>query len=1210
MGIFDPKVESPNLLTPSIEEQGAARIQGDVQALQAKEKLAQIINTPAPFLKGSEKELFPPMAAPVELPDPMEFRMAMSPTTNHISGSDVVNFLFGDEMGVLGMKMDNEGFHWEWEIAKDQWANEPLWVNLLATTSLVGSSLFPAAKAAHSSYKYGRIASKLGGVNKRREELTKFKELGMIDDFRGVSESTIKTLRMQENQLASYNKMSAMIDAEAKGELSVSGWEKAKWEFNKRFANQYFRLTNSLVENNGVMDQYKASLDNLWKSEDMGRVMATVPDISEGEDVYKYWMHQQRPDLIPNSPKLKPETQKWADYMGEKYRESQNHVIEIGLVPESVRDRIGDMHLPAQFKGTPMPDADMSRTMFMPVRSMKEEKAAKVLVGKDVPRKGLDKALFGDTKHVVEEAKTGPDSRIALSTYKFPRLDSHTLKRRNMELPEVAQRLENGELITDQAELTVRGYMMDRMLTHNFEFVRDIAMNDSYAVPHRDIAKLYGGDVAKAAEAGYVSLDDVPTGARDALKRMLGKKGVRLGDNEELPWIKKAIFDEVFGEQGAFSQVQAASDLMEVITTMFKTSKTAFSVPTQFQNIGGNLVLMAQAGVNPLDPDVLDLSIGSINAFKKISAYHAAAKKAGGKNTREILDAAKINLGKMKINGKNIDMNELLDPGVRELIEEGAMDMVEGSGHLEDLYKNLRKEQHLTRGAIKAYQKMKNIAQVGDKVKWMDEMTKWYLAGDMVPKMTMYLYHRGQGLSKSSAMLEVGRRLPMYGTVGSAIKRGRKWAFPWATFPAEAMRITKNNIMDHPLRMMPWLHMTNITQAMFSGVGLGPQTPEQAKEAKQSLPLWAQRSATVAMSGEGAAGMGGAMTGAMVGGTAGLLKGSPMGALAGAAIGGIAGAAGMSAITSEKDGDSLRGMVMDWLPHSSFMLTSNSPDMMGQYTPFKDLQGAMEQMPVEPFAILKPMVEVMSGKTGFGTEIGSEGPGDAMGKMLAGMIGIIAPPWIQKYGFKATTPDVSLSEHLTGTPLTGDITNVSRLLVDTGIAIDPNTGKTGSLSHDFLLKNLGMGKSWGATGPVALSNETETEKHMGQVRNHLSKQLSYYSANGKEDRMMKVLTDVMSTFSKQYADNPARAHQKYGEWVESKLDQIGQFPRLRGWSQEEMRERLAKSVEFGAQSRGQARQEIINTLQNQLMLKRAANSSSSNKRGRKTGRDRGERRGR
>ena len=344
---------------------------------------------------------------------------------------------------------------------------------------------------------------------------------------------------------------------------------------------------------------------------------------------------------------------------------------------------------------------------------------------------------------------------------------------------------------------------------------------------------------------------------------------------------------------------------------------------------------------------------------------------------------------------------------------------------------------------------------------------------------------------------------------------------------------------------MPWLQLPAITQSILSATGQGPQSPEALDEAKRQLPMWAQRSETVVGTSGAGRTIGGGTSGALAGGVAGGRLGGARGALAGAAIGGLGGAGLANMVSDAEDGDRLRGIVLDWLPHTSFFLTSTSPEFGGENLPFKDLQGLIEQAPAEPLAIFKPIMDALHGRTAWGQEIQGEDVGDQFGKAFAGILGFLAPPFIQKYGLKTTTPDISYTEWLTGEPVSGDITNMSRALIDTGAAIDPTTGRPGSFTNDFFLKNFSIWKSWAADPAVKLANETGTEKHLRDVRNLLSKNLSFYLENGNDGRATDILTNVMSTFSRQYPGDPKLAQEKYSEWLERRISSIGRHPRLR-----------------------------------------------------------------
>ena len=95
--------------------------------------------------------------------------------------------------------------------------------------------------------------------------------------------------------------------------------------------------------------------------------------------------------------------------------------------------------------------------------------------------------------------------------------------------------------------------------------------------------------------------------------------------------------------------------------------------------------------------------------------------------------------------------------------------------------------------------------------------------------------------------------------------------------------------------------------------------------------------------------------------------------------------------------------------------------------------------------------------------------------------------------------------------------------------------------------------------------------------------------NGNDKEAVRMLALVFSTFSRQYADNPSMAQEKYQKWVERRMDQIGRHPRIRQLSTKEQVDRLKKASDFAARERGKARTEMVQFLNNQLTMKRVRN---------------------
>lgn len=1148
--------------------------------------------------------------------NPLEFSLVKPPDYaaggigEAVEGTDVIDFLFGGEMAILGIKHDTDGFHASVDIATQQWSEQPAWINLLNLTSLVGTAFFPAAKAFHSSLKFGKLGKALPGLRKeawqpllsKGDELQKFKMNKMLDESATIDDLDDKTLgllRRQEYDRFRYQELAKRIEADKKGELKLGLGEKLRWAFDKRFANTYFLLNESISQGMGkseLRDRFVTSLDELWKTEDLGRWFLDIPDDKHGDKIAMYWMNKMDPQRF-GTVKLSDKVKRWADNMYEEMAAHQREMLAEGAITQKTIARIGPVHFPAQYKGTPPPDVSMGQTMLLPVS---EGRRGRNLVSEAAERTGIRKFLFGPGKDAVVTSEKS-SRYIGLNTVDIPRLTFETMKKRQKDLPEVYQRLINGELITDTADMTMRGFVMDRLILTSFRTARDVIMDPgtaqraAYSRKTADILEQYG-TASKAAKAGYISLENsLPKEVTKTLKRMIRKKG---GTDfvDELPWMHKSVFDELFGGDGTFAQVQHAVNWLDIATGIHKTSKTALSIPTHFQNLAGNMAMLSQAGFNPLSPTNIKIQQTMAGAFNKIAEVHKAAREAG-KSTRRILDNISLDLGTMKIGDRNFNLaSELLDPKVRELIEESAFETVEGYAALERAYGRLKPEQRATKWTAEMFIGAKKALQFGDRkgFKWFDQMTKAYLGEDMVPKMSYYMALRGKGLSKEAAITEVARRLPMYNSVGSSIKFGRRFLFPWATFPSEALRITKNNMLDHPLRMMPWIKMPQIVQATLAATGEGPPTREAVQEGKRFLPIWAQKGVTSLASSDVTGPAGGGFTGGIAGAVAGTIRGGPRGAAVGAAAGALGGAGLVNALSPQDHEDTMRGIVMDWLPHSSFMLSSDSPEIGTNNVPWRDVPSFLSQMPAEPLAIARPFFEIAAGRTGFGSEIGYKDPGDAFGKGIAGLIGFFMPPVIQKYGFKITTPDVSTTEALFGTHVPGDITNISRAQTESGYKLDVNSGRVGNLSHDMLLNNFGILKSWVATPETRLANMTETERYMERIRAHMGRQLAFFIENGDDYKVSQVLSEIMSTFSTQYVDDPGLAQKKYTEYIERRLDVVGNHPRLKKWSKDEMLRRLVMASDFAAQQRMGARGTILDTLRKELLVRNMSTKAGKN----------------
>ncbi len=1223
-GLYDNPEEStytdPSEGTPTFkgesEERKLKRRQRESRKLLTRKRTTQRIRGREPAGKTTYKSPGLDMSHDYSTPVPTNEYNYRDPSIDEVTGAltqpeeeegwgiKTLDFLLGAEMAVIGIAHDSDSWSWSVENLKHQWSEAPLWSNLLGTASIIGTILWPATAAVKTSMKTGLLASKVGKAALEATELGRWKELGLIDSeiksvvsHEAMGKATVRRYRNLEiaktkqiKRLGRRDKAKAIAAGDDKWGSPI---ERAKYEFERRFANSY----NDIINSDGqIVDSAKArfghALDSALGEGTVGKLLDSMPvDEKQFIPISAYMMSKLSPTVarkaVGHVGKLTPESKAWADFLVEASIKKQKARLDDGFIDQKTFDTIGEFHMAGVDKGTD--GIEGARSVLIPVRGPTKTTPTG-LIEKEVPRTGLGKLLTsGGTKTVIEGA--GDVSYVPIKLSTRPQMGGPTMMHRASTHEELYERMVNGRVISDPADVLAKGYLTDELLHTNYKVVRDIAIDPRMSTPAATI-EAFGFD--KAKKLGFVNLEAegiLGTNGANALRRMIAKK---TGQPEgKLPWMREEIFEDIFGNGGMMEQTShVAANMMDVATTVYKTAKTAGNIPTHLQNLTGNLTFLAQAGFNPLDPENIALMSGLHKSFEKLHQISAVSRKVGkDASARGLYDEAgaltKINFGTIKYKGTTIDLNkELTDPIIKELIEDSAFSSAEGAGNLLNIAQSLTTDQHATKALIEGINKGRKFVQGGDRVKWWEGMTKAYLEEDMLPKMAYYLSLRGDGMSKLAAATEVARRLPMYNTVGSTIKKGRKFWLPWATFPAEAMRITKNNIQDYPLRMMPWLRAPQIMQAMASGMGIAPGTRGEVEEAERQLPFWAQKDTTVLTEGGAGAKIGGAATGAVVGAFAGGLKG-PVGAVAGAAIGGAVGGIAAALATDEEHEGHLRGSMMDWLPHSTFMLANTSRDWAGEgIFPAQDFQGIMEQLPAEPLAILKPMIDAMAGEDAYGNPVGDGTIWNGTAKAIAGTIGLLAPPIIQKYGFKTTMPDVPASLDPFG------ITNIARLKIEGGKAIpfvdparDPMTGMVGSLGHDFFLNNFGAFKSYQATGEQQLANETITERHMGEIRNHLTKNLAFHLENGNDKEVVGLLSEVQSTFAKQFAHDPRLAQSKYTAWLDNNLQKIGRHPRLRNWTDEELRSRIQRAGFAAGEARSEARNRLLQALRDELNVR-------------------------
>jgi len=1061
--------------------------------------------------------------------------------------------------------------------------------------------------------------------------------------YHQIPKRTMERMRRTAQKYNTSARLAAKLklsqDKNYANDVVFSTGDQMKLAFNRWFGNSYFDKVMGVTPDQNMVNEIGSNLSKWNPPENIRSLMSAPPP----QSVVKNMLHQAIYDhavrdgvgnLVPPPSVISQEYQGVVDRTYSVLREQQRRALDMGLISD------------AEAAANPMHFTLVRRRHKVQGGELQQYARANIVNLKDRD------PVTGKVKKVIDP-KTGKEvasttEHIILNTGLFPRLQDPSLLPRRADWDKVYDALENGELFDTPEEFFLHTVVNDELLMRNFEVARDVVMDERYVMSAAELAGKYEG---KRIPPEWVNLNDLVKGtSAGRLKRMIAKKAGNdvekttylLGSTDPgsqvLPYMRAGLADKLFGGEGIFEQSKIAASWAEALTTVYKSMKTGFNLPTHFQNTLGNMVFLAQSGMHPLKADTWRLARDLTENFRG----YTKAKRAGTEMAWVTRNADKM----IEYNGFRMPFVDMLglgtDPArnrlMQEHVVESAFEYIEGWEHLRRVYGRVSEADSPTLKSfvgsmLKVHDpsfdlKTGGAAPIADMTKpqqwykkgitgFLNTATAAYLGEDIVPKMMLLMKNQADGMTLEGAITEVGRRLPMYNSVGKKFKSTRRVILPWVTFPAEAARITKNNIMDDPLKMLPWLWAPQVLQSTAFALGMTGEgeTKESLEEAKRGIALWAQQGPeTVVYGGRqglaGAGGLIGGTTGALMGG---LTKG-PLGAVLGSLAGGIAGAG--ASYFLDKDGEQLRGGVLNWLPHSSFMMSEmRAPDF--SFTKVKDV---WETVPAEPFAILKPLYETFFGRDQYGNDVVTGGFGDSIKKGVAGYIGFLSPPIVQRYGFGTTTPDVALfgnewtggavmaaAAGALGLALTkgkgplipglkaalqtnkaglaaavaagaaaGSTADVSRIYTDSGLTKDIY-GKEGTTAQDFFFNNIGMMRSYRSTPESRIANEDVTKRHLQELRSYLGRHLQYYAANGMDEQMIDTLKKIHITFKAQYED-ASLSQRRYRDYIEYYMSSIGQHPALRSISQEELVRRLYKASDYAEQARGMAQEEMYNLL--------------------------------
>ena len=841
---------------------------------------------------------------------------------------NVSNFLFHDEMALLGVSWNKDQIEHRADIARDFIADHP-WRAGLAVVGASGP-LFAGAK---------RIARVVKGADAAIDP-ARLLERGLIDsvdEFTALPNYAKNIINKQADRIADIAETQAAIK-----NGTATAAQQVKASFHSQFGNAY--LDDQALERMSPLSTLKE-----WstRTQDLvaGRTITNMLDMAdevpaaEGSAI----LHALKdPTQMAG---LSRTSKQFALQYADEARNMQRQLLDEGFIDQETADKVGDIWFSTLRQDSPLFEEGASTAIHSVIkrRTLDPDVAGNLRVI-NIPRTG--------SAHLKERSLTSPQvtslikrqrAAEALDVDKPDR--ALALLRNAPEEAEAVNLIQSGRVADAKAvlaregfigsnpkDLVVKSLLQQKLLFENFRTLRDVALNPNLTKSFDEVAAM-----SSQTKRQMISLDKFENAA--TIRRMVAKKTGRV-NVDRLGYVHRSVFDalaDATNEQTIGSGVS----LLEIGTAILKTMKTSANPFTHFQNIIGNGVFLHMAGFNILAPKNAALMKKSWGA---VSDWQAARKS--GAAIADIRD-----LGRLRtVTGREIDIAaELQNPllsGAHGILDMSSIEASEGIPMLGKLARMAQDEQMLAKGLIKG-------AQKATKHTGIEKMSEWYMAEDSAMKLTYYLHLRTEGLNPLAAANEVAKRMPMYGTVGGAIKRGRKVLFPWASFPTEATRILKNNLIDHPFRTASWMHAPNLLQAgmaqgpiAFGGKGM---SYEEVEARKTQNPMYAQKLTSV--------------------------------------------------VTPFRDkNNDVRTMLMDFLPHSALLPPS-----------IAETAGTREKLPMglgNPAPIVTGFVDALMGKGSFGEDIATDPNNPAAGiySVITSTVGLLMPPLVQKYVFNPSLP--------------------------------------------------------------------------------------------------------------------------------------------------------------------------------------------------------------
>lgn len=661
-------------------------------------------------------------------------------------------FLFSDEIAMLGFKWDGEAYEWGKENTIEQFVDHP-YMSALTLASYVVPLGFAARAGARMS-KRGKDIAELG--IKRREGLT-----GSLDTLNPEQMAEAAGAASGRGFLGTtigfkFDDHAKMVKTLADPSVNLDGLPKEGSDIVTQFGRGFFS------------DNYAKKISEATSAAEIRKLVpeARLKKMLQADYQQEQWVKLKKRNTRPiadNDP-LGPLTRREKiSYAAQKnfqntYFESlqdmqKSHIMNMndfyvkaglgkvladapGYLNDAANDEVYKFFLAGPGRNVEelagkigQKEADWAQEMATRWTDLFDLQVKEGMVSAETAvmfREGVGSGLhlpairkgtpgFGDvggkTKNLQRgdnvlkkpRFEDGPENMAA-------QLGGPTTKKRGKYTSRqlVLDGIEKGELETGAVAMTQGGFIKDSMLFQVYRNFRDTVLAEGENV----LSKVdYDMLTTKGGREKYINvddLDDVVPGLAEKITNMVNVKRKEDGLEAigEMPYVDKDVVESFFGSNGSARQASGSfARFFELMTAVHKTAKTSLNPATHMSNVLGNMNFLLMRGMNAFGKASLDDGGNMADAFSKLAKQVQARKKSAKAAGHEAPDItlselmSKDNLAEVMGEnryitddiGERIDLAEMFsDPSMQQMIEAQSFDAVEGLASVKSTITNIQ----------------------------------------------------------------------------------------------------------------------------------------------------------------------------------------------------------------------------------------------------------------------------------------------------------------------------------------------------------------------------------------------------------------------------------------------------------------------------------------------------------------------------------------